>query len=306
MRGKCKVKACAPLKVLAPGAYVLHRIGFRVAARALRDLPLARIDLPSRHLRLHWIGIQVVHDDLQMIRCSHRNQNAEAARRSRLNESPTDRVARIDMIADERDTAKSRALQLGVDEHRTRGVGYAIDPQTAFRVDPLPVRLRLQLRRVKPVEIFRISADLPGEGFCGSGCGLRCPCCCHQLFAPCISQPEHVKRIGADMRQRRRAFIHKGQQILLVAGPAICGPEHEVGQGVATGQVFIGLEVDIRPRNEPAVRFLLAVRQHSIHGLQHHLARLRRSVKKHHIECRMKIHVGAGLGPSPYAAFGHL
>ena len=76
VRGKCEVEAGAAFKARHPGRDIFQRIGFRVAARTLRNLPLARIDLPSGHSRHHGSGIQVVHDDLQMIQRGHRNENA--------------------------------------------------------------------------------------------------------------------------------------------------------------------------------------------------------------------------------------
>ena len=126
------------------------------------------------------------------------------------------------MIADQRDAAKALALQFCIDEHGARGVRDAIDPETAFGIDPFPVRFRLQLRRVEPVEIFCIAADLPGEGlrrpgnglrpgWGHSGCGVYRSCRRHYLLAPGVAQVQHVERVGADVRERRQACIHQWQ-----------------------------------------------------------------------------------------------
>ena len=108
------------------------------------------------------------------------------------------------------------------------------------------------------------------------------------------------------MRKRRRACIHEWQQILLIAGPAIGRPEHEVGCRVSTRQIFIRLEVDLRPRHVPAVRLLLAVRQHAVHRLQHHLPCLGRAIEQHQVQRRLEDHIRPRLGPSPNAALRHL
>jgi len=69
------------------------------------------------------------------------------------------------VVADERDAAEAGALQLGVDEHRTGGVGDAVDPEAAFGVDPLAVGFGFELRGIQAIKIFGVAADLPCEGF---------------------------------------------------------------------------------------------------------------------------------------------
>ena len=211
---------------------------------ALGDLPLAGIDLPAGHAGGDGGGVEVVGDDLDVVGRADGDEDGDALLVGGGLEPPADDVAGVVVAAHEGDAAEARALELAVVEVD------AVDPEAALGVDELAVGRGLDLRGVDLVEVFGVAGELPGElvvGLAGGGgvVALLGGGGFENVFAPGVADVEHVEGVGVDGAEGCGGVVAEGQDVFLVAGPAIGGPQDEPGDHCAPGRSSLVLKLTV-------------------------------------------------------------
>ena len=125
--------------------------------RALFDLPLARVNLPSGHFRVDGLVVQVVCEDPNVLGSALGHEDGNLCIVIILFEAPADHVAGKVEVSHQGDSAQTSALQLTVVEVD------AIDPEATLSIDELAIESGLELGGIDLIEVGCIAGQLPCE-----------------------------------------------------------------------------------------------------------------------------------------------